>query len=56
MSDQKDQPYTIAGREMIANTPDLRVQILTLTEGQEIPWHHHAIHPVKKTGSMNLLT
>ena len=41
MSDQKDQPYTIAGREMIANTPDLRVQILTLTEGQEVPWHHH---------------
>ena len=41
MSDQKDQPYTIAGREMIADTPDLRVQNRTLTEGQKIPWRHH---------------
>ena len=41
MPDQKDPPDTIAGRELIAKTPDLRVQILTLSEGQEIPWHHH---------------
>ena len=41
MPDQKDQPDTIAGRELIAKPPDLRVQILTLSEGQEIPWHHH---------------
>jgi quercetin dioxygenase-like cupin family protein len=41
MSDQNDQRYTIQGREMIAETADLRVQILTLAAGEEVPWHHH---------------
>ena len=34
--------YTIEDRQLIAETADLRVQILTIAEGQEIPWHHHS--------------
>lgn len=26
---------------MIAETPELRVQILTLAAGEEVPWHYH---------------
>src|SRR6266404_36780 len=33
--------YTIAGRELIAEGTDLRVQVLTLAAGQCVPWHYH---------------
>ena len=35
------RPYEIEDREMVAETSDLRVQLLTLAEGQSIPWHCH---------------
>ncbi len=41
MTEPKDLPYTIAGRELVMQIPDLRVQILTLGDGEKIPWHHH---------------
>ncbi len=41
MTDLKDERYTIEDRQLIAETPDLRVQILTLANGQEVPWHYH---------------
>lgn len=41
MTDPEDQRYTIEDRQWIAETPDLRVQILTLANGQEVPWHYH---------------
>jgi quercetin dioxygenase-like cupin family protein len=34
--------YEIAGRELVAEGADLRVQILTLAAGQCIPWHYHS--------------
>jgi quercetin dioxygenase-like cupin family protein len=34
-------PYEIEGRERIAEVPGLRVQVLTLAEGQCVPWHRH---------------
>jgi quercetin dioxygenase-like cupin family protein len=34
--------YEIAGRELIAEGADLRVQILTLARGQCVPWHYHS--------------
>ncbi|HEU0156973.1 MAG TPA: hypothetical protein VFQ82_12945 [Stellaceae bacterium] len=34
--------YPIAGRELIAEGADLRVQVLTLAEGQCVPWHYHS--------------
>ena len=34
--------YTVAGREMVAETPDLRMVVLTLAAGQEVPWHWHS--------------
>ncbi len=41
MSGSKSSSYRIEGRQMIAETPELRVQILTLAEGEEVPWHYH---------------
>jgi quercetin dioxygenase-like cupin family protein len=34
--------YEIAGRELIAEGADLRVQVLTLAAGQAVPWHYHS--------------
>jgi quercetin dioxygenase-like cupin family protein len=34
--------YTIAGRELVAEGADLRVQVLTLEAGQCVPWHYHS--------------
>lgn len=33
--------YEIAGREVVAEGADLRVQVLTLGAGQCVPWHYH---------------
>jgi quercetin dioxygenase-like cupin family protein len=41
MTDSKDALYTIEDRRLIAETPDLRVQILTLAKAEEVPWHYH---------------
>jgi quercetin dioxygenase-like cupin family protein len=35
--------YTIEGRELIAESDGLRVQVLTLRPGQEVPWHRHSV-------------
>ncbi len=35
------QPYEVADYEMIAETPELRMVVLTLAQGQEVPWHWH---------------
>src|SRR5260370_29338765 len=34
--------YAIAGRELVAEGADLRVQVLTLAAGQCVPWHYHS--------------
>ena len=34
--------YTVEHREMVAETPDLRMVVLTLAPGQEVPWHWHS--------------
>lgn len=34
-------PYSIAGRELVTEGDGLRVQILTLAENEEVPWHYH---------------
>lgn len=41
MTDTKDLPYAIEGRQLIAEAPGLRVQILTLGNGEDVPWHYH---------------
>jgi len=33
--------YLIEKREVVAQTPDLRMVALTLSPGQEVPWHWH---------------
>ncbi len=42
MTKSEDLPYHIDGRQLIAETDELRVQILTLAPGEEIPWHYHS--------------
>ncbi|WP_243312578.1 cupin domain-containing protein [Fundidesulfovibrio agrisoli] len=34
-------PYAIAGKQTIAQTPELRVTLMDFAPGQEIPWHRH---------------
>ncbi len=34
--------YETAGRELLAEGADLRVQVLTLAAGQAVPWHYHS--------------
>jgi quercetin dioxygenase-like cupin family protein len=34
--------YKIDGRELVAETTGLRVQILTIGAGQCVPWHYHS--------------
>lgn len=33
--------YDVAGREVVAEGADLRIQVLTLAAGQAVPWHYH---------------
>src|ERR1700759_1337550 len=33
--------FQIAGRELVAEGADLRVQVLTLAQGECVPWHYH---------------
>jgi len=37
----EDLPYRIKGRQLIAEDASMRVQILTLEEGEQVPWHRH---------------
>ena len=41
MTAPSEVTYVIDDRQWIVETPDVRVQILTLGSGQEVPWHSH---------------
>ncbi len=41
MSDPNEENCVIEDLHWILETPDVRVQILTLGSGQEVPWHLH---------------
>jgi len=34
--------YKVEKREVVAQVPNLRMVILTLAQGQEVPWHYHS--------------
>lgn len=34
--------YVVEDFETVAETPDLRMVVLTLAPGQEVPWHWHS--------------
>ncbi|MFT5290354.1 MAG: mannose-6-phosphate isomerase-like protein (cupin superfamily) [Planctomycetota bacterium] len=38
---EQSPAYELDGRELIAEAPGLRVQVLTLGHEQCVPWHHH---------------
>ncbi len=42
MTAPENLPYTISGRELVAETAGLRVQVLTLGKGEKVPWHYHS--------------
>jgi len=42
MQDRSRSNYEVADREIVAEGTDLRVQVLTLAEGQCVPWHYHS--------------
>src|SRR5262245_11163645 len=42
MGARKQPLYEVADYEVVAETPDLRMVVLTLAEGQEVPWHWHS--------------
>ncbi|GAB5468709.1 MAG: hypothetical protein Kilf2KO_17390 [Rhodospirillales bacterium] len=42
MSGSVTRPYSIADHEVVSMMEDLRVQILTLAEGEKVPWHYHS--------------
>jgi mannose-6-phosphate isomerase-like protein (cupin superfamily) len=42
MKERTRGTYVIAGQEVVAEGADLRVNILTLTWAQCIPWHSHS--------------
>jgi quercetin dioxygenase-like cupin family protein len=39
---QTEPLYSVENREMVAETPDLRMVVLTLAAGEEVPWHWHS--------------
>lgn len=43
MTAPEDLPYRISGRELVTEADGLRVQVLSLASGEEIPWHYHTI-------------
>ncbi|MBL6953896.1 MAG: cupin domain-containing protein [Alphaproteobacteria bacterium] len=43
MTEPKDLPYSIEHRQPVARTEGLKVTILTLAAGEEVPWHSHSI-------------
>jgi quercetin dioxygenase-like cupin family protein len=47
MTEPRYLPYTIAGRDLVAEISGLRVQVLTLGQGERIPWHYHStVHDI----------
>ncbi len=36
-----DLPYNVESVDVVAETLELRVSVLTLCSGQEVPWHYH---------------
>lgn len=42
VSQPSKRPYIIESVEVLAETPDLRMSVFTVSAGQEIPWHWHS--------------
>ena len=42
MTTVAEPSYAVENREIVAATPDLRMVVLTLSRGQEVPWHWHS--------------
>ena len=42
MTRPEDLPYTISHRENLGEVPGLRVQIMGLAAGEQVPWHWHS--------------
>jgi quercetin dioxygenase-like cupin family protein len=59
MTATAEPSYAVAEREIVAETAGLRMTVLTLARGQEVPWHWHsevADHVICLEGPMVLET
>lgn len=43
MADETKPQYTIAGKQAIVESPDVRVTLMTLAPGEATPWHRHTV-------------
>ena len=43
MTALEDLPYTIADHDIVSEADGMRVQVMTLDAGEEVPWHYHTI-------------
>ena len=42
MESRQRPAYDVAGYEVLEETPELRMIVVTLDAGQEVPWHWHS--------------
>jgi quercetin dioxygenase-like cupin family protein len=42
MQNRNRGSYEIAASEIVSEGADMRVSVLTLAAGQEVPWHYHS--------------
>ena len=43
MTALEDLPYTITDHDIVAEADGMRVQVMTLGAGEEVPWHYHTV-------------
>ena len=43
MTALEDLPYTITDHDIITEADGMRVQVMTIGAGEEVPWHYHSI-------------
>ena len=43
MTALEDLPYTITDHDIVAEADGMRVQVMTIGAGEEVPWHYHTI-------------
>ena len=43
MTALEDLPYSIADHDIVAEADGMRVQVMTIGAGEEVPWHYHTV-------------
>lgn len=56
MTELKDLPYAIIGRELVANIDGMWVQVPTRVNGDTVHWHMRAVKPFRILVTTTILT